>query len=240
MNIVILAAGSKNIDSRIENYLPSFLAEINGVSALEKIIRSLNYIAEKQYVFALNQKDATNYHLDSIVKLMLPNIIISNIPNDTMGSACTAILAVCGLDQSKSLLIISANELIKVNFNKVINHFKNNKMDAGTIVFQSLNPRYSFVKLNDKKIVVEAAQQNPISQTATTGAFWFKTTHDFLEGAKNMIRKDVVTNGQYYIAPVLNELILKNKKIGIYEIKKNLYMPLKTALHVEKFQNGVL
>ena len=38
-----------------------------------------------------------------------------------------------------------------------------------------------------------------------------------------MIEKDVHLNGQFFIAPTLNELILMDKNIGIYKVDKEFY-----------------
>ena len=46
---------------------------------------------------------------------------------------------------------------------------------AGTVIFKSVHPRWSYVKLDSKKNVVEAAEKVPISNNATAGTYFFKS-----------------------------------------------------------------
>jgi hypothetical protein len=87
-------------------------------------------------------------------------------------------------------------------------------------------------------MVTEAAQQNPISTHATTGIFWFKRTYEFIDGVKTTIRKDATVSGSFYLAPTFNELILKQKRIGVYKIKNENYYPLKNNRQIERFESG--
>ena len=153
-------------------------------------------------------------------------------------TACTALLAACQLDQSAELLIISANELVDIQLAEVIEEFRHRKLDAGTLTFRSIHPRYSYVKLNDEGFVIESAQCEPISFFATAGIFWFAKTAYFVEGAKNLIRKDAHVDGSYFVAPTFNELVLKQKKIGIIELDITKYFPLKTEQQINQFEGS--
>jgi len=37
-----------------------------------------------------------------------------------------------------------------------------------------------------------------------------------------MIRKNIMTNNEFYVCPVYNELILNDKKIDVYDIGKRM------------------
>lgn len=238
INILILAAGRVEADVSSNAIYPACLTELDGVSVLEKIISHVQSIEGAKFTFALHAGDVTSYHLDSIANLLVPNACISIIPENTMGSACTALLAACELDMNIPLLILSANEIVDHDLGLVVAEFKSNNLDAGTIVFRSVHPRYSYVKVDQSGMVTEASQQNPISKIATTGVFWYAKTSDFISTAKNLIRKNAATNGKFYLAPVFNELILKNKKVGVYEVNKDKYTPLKNASQIQQYESG--
>lgn len=237
-NILILAAGRVKTEASAEAAYPACLTEVNGVSVLEKIIGHLSDVPNPNYIFALHAQDISEFHLDNVAKLLAPGAQISIVPENTMGSACTALLAACEQNPDQPLLIVSANELVEQKFGKVLQEFSDRGLDAGTLVFRSVHPRYSYVRLNEGGSVTEAAQQNPISQIATTGVFWFAKTSDFIEGAKSAIRKNASTNGRFYLAPVFNELILQHKSIGVHEIDKASYIPLKTGHQIQQYEQG--
>ena len=61
-------------------------------------------------------------------------------------------------------------------------------------------------------------KKKPISNIATVGIYYFKKGKYFVESAEQMIKKNIRTNGEFYIAPVYNEMIESNKKILHYPI----------------------
>lgn len=237
INILVLASGKLNF-KRLDNEYPLCLTEIRGVSVLERIVNNTARIANTQYAFTFLETEAVRYHLDKIATLLVPDARTTQVPELSQGSACTALLAACQLDQTAELLIISANELVDIDLNDVIEEFRYRKLDAGTLTFRSVHPRYSYVRLNDDGLVIEAAQRQPISFFATAGIFWFAKTASFVAGAKNLIRKEAHVEGSYFVAPTFNELVLEQKKIGIRELDTTKYFPLKTEQQIEQFEGS--
>ena len=58
---------------------------------------------------------------------------------------------------------------------------------------------------------------------------------DFIDCAKNVIRKDNDINGSYYISLSYNEMILKNKEIVAYKIQNENFFPLDTPEAINRF-----
>jgi len=234
-NILVLAAGSVATNTYDSGY-PTCLAELDGVSLIERIVQNTCNISDANYDFAILKKDAEIFHLDKVIKLLVPKASVTKIPETTMGSACTALLAACKLPKDSPLLIVSANELVDLDLSMVVNVFHQRNLDGGTLVFRSIHPRYSYVRLNRDDLVIEAVQQRPISQHATVGVFWFKITEDFVEAVKSTIRKNAVIADKFYVAPTFNELILKQKRVGVFHLDVNKYRPLKTERQVQQFE----
>lgn len=236
INILILA-NSKNSFEEKNNFYPICLTETGNISLLENIILNTKDINYSNYFFTFSEDDAKKYHLNKIVSILVKNSNSILVPENTQGSACTSLLAACQMEQDSELLIICANELVKINFKLVIEKFQKNKYDAGTIVFKSIHPRYSYVKLDELNYVKEASQKEPISDNATAGVFWFFKTSDFVNGAKNIIRKGATVDNLYYIALVFNELVLSHQKIGVYELPQDKYFPLKEEKQINNFES---
>lgn len=237
-NILILASGNLEVEDNIGSY-PSFLIQNNGKSLLEKIINQTKSIENVHYYFTFLEKDVKKFHLDKIVELLVPGCDVVTISEKTLGSGCSALYVASKIGLDEELLIISANEYIDVDFIEVINFYRKNKFDAGTIIFESIHPRFSYVKINDEGLVIQAAQQNPISKNATVGMFWFNKSSDFVKHAKSMIKKDVRVIDKFFIAPVFNEFILEQQKIGVFKIESLKYHPLKTENHINNFSKDL-
>ena len=237
INVLILSVSRVEAD-REQDELPTCLTQIGGLSLLERILEKSSELANANFTFVFSDNDAKKYHLNKVAEILKPESLSVLVPETTKGSLCTALLAASTLNQDSELLIISANELVDVDLVSVIDGFRSDKLDGGVLVFQSIQPRYSYVRLDDNGFVSEAAQRRPISQNATTGIFWFSKTADFVVGAKSLIRKDTTVDDAFFIAPVFNELILKSEKVGIHRIGVNDYRPLKTQKQIDLYESG--
>jgi dTDP-glucose pyrophosphorylase len=236
--ILVLAAGVAKTIGDGHAY-PAFLAETDGVTVLEKIVANTANLPNSEHIFAFRESEMKRYRLDNIAKNISTTSKVVAIPDGTLGSACTAMFVASQLDQAAPLLIMSANELVEANFESIVDEFSQKNVTAGTVAFRSTHPRYSYVKLDESGNIVEAAQQNPISNLATTGIFYFKTTDIFVNSAKSMILKNAHTEGNFYIAPVFNEIILANGSVAVSLIDKSQYNPLKTEKHILLYEQGI-
>ncbi len=236
INILILAAGRSNVESERQEP-PLCLSEIEGELLIERILDTVKAVNGARYYCAVLEDDARLFHLDDVLRQVVNEVTIVKIPEDTCGSACTALYAAVQMDVKIPLLIMSSNELVKVNMNEVITDFEARRLDAGTLTFRGLHPRYSFVRLDGNSLVEEAAQHRPISKHATAGTFWFARTHCFISATQSLIRKESDVNGKFYIAPILNELILRQSVVGIYPIPQGCYIPLKNERQVNSYES---
>ena len=109
----------------------------------------------------------------------------------------------------------------------VLAQLRDRSLDAGTVVFNSVHPRYSYVRMDPQGFVLEAAEKNPISSDAMAGIHWFARGCDFVRAAKQTIRKDASVDGIYFVSPTLNELVLEQALIGVRRIESRHYHPLK-------------
>lgn len=234
VNILVLAAGQSHSEDGEISY-PFCLTDFEGSTLIERLISNTQEIKNASYTFALRDDEVERYHLDRVVRNISPGCNIVRVPNTTHGSACTTLLAASQLPPEEEVLVISANELVDIDFNEVIAEFRKRELDAGTLTFRSVQPRYSYVKTDKNGYVIEAAQKKPISLFATVGVFWFSTSKNLVESIKNMIRKDANVDGNFYVAPAFNEIILDQGKIGTVEIDTKRYHPLKTERQVHQF-----
>lgn len=238
MNILILAAGQSNSDAGSESY-PLCIAEINGTPLIELLINACKTTGNPDFIIALRDQDIRRYHLDNVVELLAPGAKVLRVPENTKGAACTALLAAGHIDNEDELLIINGNELLDVNFSMILEDFRHRKLNAGTVTFSSVHPRYSYVRVNSEMLVVEAAEKNPISRLATVGFYWFARGKDFVRATQGMIRKDASVNDLFYICPALNELVLEQARIGTYGIEASQYHPLKTEQQLTQYDAAV-
>lgn len=225
VNVVVLAAAQGAAD-QFKQY-PHCLTEVNGVPLLQKVSENVRQIENAFVRYVFLEHNISKFRLGNIARLLTPDADVFGVPEETGGSACTALLATASLDQDLELLIVSANEIIETSLQEPVDYFRENNLDAGTLIFKSIHPRYSYVELDNEDLVIEVSQKNPISENATAGVFWYKRTKDFVESAKRQIINNAHTDQKYYVAPVFNELILDNRRISVFRLRECAYVPFK-------------
>lgn len=236
INILIPLAGKNQFFSENEYPFPKPLIEFNGKTMIEHIIDNFNSIKkEKQFIFIVNSEDCKKYHLDNVLNILTNHTCkIIKLDNETKGAACSAMMAVEYIDNDKSIIISNADQLFDICLDEVINSFSNS--DAGVITFESIHPRWSYVRLNETNFVTETAEKRPISKNAIAGFYYFKKGSDFISSSSRMIKKDASLNGLYYISPVLNEMVLDNKTINIFKIENSKYHTFYTPQKIKEYE----
>ncbi len=231
MRVLILAAGDQQGEFEDNDY-PLCLTEFDGTTLLESIARKCAALPASEWIFAMRERDVRRYHLDNIVRQLVARPRILIVRDNTRGAACTALLAAGSIDNDDELLIVSANEVVDVDLAELAESFRDHGLDAGTIVFPSVHPRYSYVRLDAQGFVLEAAEKNPISSNAMAGIHWFARGSDFVRAAMQTIRKDAQVDGSFYVSPTFNELVLEQALIGVRRIESRQYHPLKNRRNV--------
>lgn len=234
MNIILPIAGSRSTDD--SDYIKS-LQEIERKTVIQHSIDALSDVAAEHFIVIIKREDINTYHLDSIVKLLRPDVEIVIAEGETIGAACTCMLAVDNVDMDKPLLITGSDELRTVSTQKIIEDFQQRELDGGVAIFDDIHPRWSYVKVDENDFVVEAAEKRPISRNAVAGLYYFKRSGDFFAAAQKLILKNANVGGKFYVCPVYNELILQGKKLGVYRIKKEQYYKLSHDSGMEAYRN---
>ncbi len=223
LKIIIPLAGTSELFTKAGFFYPKPLIEINGIPMIQLVIERTDAIKiPNKLIFILKEEEVLKFHLDNTLKLLSPNCDIVKLKNDTKGALCSILMATDKIEPEDSILILNGDQIIDSDFGQIINYFDENEAQVGIITFNSIHPRWSFAKIENNQ-VVQTAEKNPISNNAIAGYYYFKNSDDFFKCAFECILKDVQLDGKFYISPVINEYILKNKKVLNYQIEKTNY-----------------
>lgn len=237
VNILLPAMGNSMFFK--DYYFPKLMLEVRGETILEKVIENYGCIEQKHFIFMLNQKDCAEFHLDESAKIITkPDSDIIILKNQTGGALCTCLLACEKVNNDNPLVIANCDQIIDIDYSKVIKKFNDKDLDAGVITFPSIHPRWSYVRLENDR-VVEVAEKRPLSKHAIAGFYYFKHGTDFIEAAQKAILKENALNGKFYISASLNELILMNKRIECYEVTKERYHSFYSPEKIREYEKGV-
>jgi dTDP-glucose pyrophosphorylase len=211
------------------------MAEMSGEIVLQKQIRHYAAMRPKKMIFCARKDDMRDFSAHHVIRQSAPGSVCVEIERQTAGSACTALLAAERIDNGQELVLLAIDELIEANPAQIIAAFRGQKSDAGVVSFRSVHPRYSFARLDSNGGVCEVAEKKPVSANALASFYYFKRGHDFVECAKNVIRKDRKINGAFFISQAVNEMILRQKTVALHRIKNEEFHPLKTEMQLAQY-----
>lgn len=234
MNILILMAGSaEDFEEKGYSY-PKYLIEVQNKPIIQRTIEALENVGDK-ITCIIRKKDQEKYFLGDTLKILCPKCKIIEVAGNTKGAVCTALFAIDTINNSEELLILNGDQLIKADIAPAIEDFRKRKLDGGIVTIKAVHPKYSSILLDENGYVIQTSEKRPISDIASTGCCYYKKGSDFVNSAFAVIEKDVNTQGMYYISSTFNEMILNNRKIGIYEIPKKDYISFSTYQMYENY-----
>lgn len=239
LNYLIPLGTSSQFFESAEYPYPKPLIEIFGKPMIQLVIENLSRIKEeKRFIFVLREEDCTRHHLDSTVRLLAgEEAVIIKLRRETKGSACSALLAIDLIANDQPLIIANGDQFLDVDLDVYLSRFRDEKVDAGCLCFESVHPRWSYVRLENNHIV-EAAEKRPLSSQAIAGFYYFAKGIHFVEAAKRMIRKDASVNEQFYISPVFNELVLQNLNLRAYSVPNKNYHTFYSPQKIQEYELG--
>ena len=237
MNILILMAGTHPSFEQAGYGFPRNLVQTMDKPVLQHVVENLLSLkAMGANLCALvNRDEDQRFHTGRVLQLIDSEIAVQRVDGKTAGALCTALLGIDYIDSDEPLIITNGDILMDCDLRTAIEDFQARDLDAGTITFSDIHPRWSFVKLDEEGYVIEAAEKRPISHHATTGFYYFRRGGDFLEAAFKTLLKDAHVEGSFYICPVFNEMILQQKRIGVWSLDRSRYHTLKTADDVRAY-----
>ncbi len=217
LNIVIPMAGAGSRFSLAGYQDPKPLIKINNMPMIQLVIKNLKPNRSHRFIFICQNEHIEKYDLISQLKNWAPNAVVVGIDGLTEGAACTVLCAKEYINSDDELMIANSDQYIDYSIDDYLSKLKENNLDGIIMTMTASDPKWSFVEV-EKCFVKRVVEKEVISDEATVGIYNFKHGKDFVLSAENMIKEKKMVNNEYYVAPVYNDLIYKNKKIGIQNI----------------------
>lgn len=223
LKVILPLGGSSELFVKAGFPYPKPLIEICGKPMIQRVIENVKSLKTPfQLIFIIKEEDSNAYHLDNTLRLLDKNCRIVKLKRSTKGGLCSVLMAIDIIEESDSVLILNSDQILDIDFSTVHDYWQQKKSDVGIVTFQSVHPRWSYA-LVDGNDVVQTAEKNPISKHAIAGYYYFNSAKLFIDCAFQTIFNDVQKDGLFYISPVINEFVLRNKKIHYYEISIDKY-----------------
>ena len=201
---------------------PKPFIDVNGLPMISRVLDNLNY-TDANYIL-IAQKSHLEREKD-LVRIIEEKYNATFLPIEglTEGTACTVLYARKLINNNHPLLIANSDQIIDNDIKSFINDARNRDLDGSILSFEDseMNPKWSFAKLDENKLVIQVKEKEAISKFATVGIYFFSKGKDFVNAALDMIIENDRVNNEFYTCPVYNYLIKEDKKIGVYLIKQS-------------------
>jgi len=216
LNVLIPMAGAGTRFDEAGYTFPKPLIDVRGKPMIQLVVESLNVNAK--FIFIVQKAHYEKYALQHTLNLIAPNCEVVQVDGVTEGAACTTLLAKDLINNDDPLLIANSDQYLDWDSNQFMYSMTADDIDGGILTFPSTHPKWSYAKIAPNGLVTEVAEKVPISEHATVGVYYFKNGRSYVRAAEQMIKKNIRTNGEFYVCPAYNECILNQEKIKIFEI----------------------
>jgi NDP-sugar pyrophosphorylase family protein len=206
--------------------LPKYMLEAHGITLFEHSVESFQkYFSTEKFLFIALDVFNTKQFIEEKVNLMkIKNYEIAILEQPTRGQAETVFL---GLNNSSILdepITIFNIDTFRPNF-QFPTEFDIKQVDGYLETFIGEGKNWSNVlpvEEGSNKVQL-TAEKKEISHYCCTGLYYWKSSKDFCRIFEKYLKKSLeeVDAGEYYIAPMYNDLIEEGKDIRFSIINKS-------------------
>jgi dTDP-glucose pyrophosphorylase len=221
LNIVVPMAGRGSRFQKEGYTLPKPLIPVLGKPMIQVVINNLRPKVAHRFIFICLQEHLEKYQVAEKLKAWAgAGTEIVTVDQVTEGAACTVLLAKEFINNDEPLMIANSDQWVDTDINDYLDKMNRENADGLIMTMWANDPKWSFVRFNEKNEMVEVVEKEVVSNEATVGIYNYKHGKDFVRAAEKMIAKNFRVNGEFYVAPAYNEMIREGKKIIVYNIGK--------------------
>ncbi len=216
INIVIPMAGRGSRFAKAGYKMPKPLIDVHGHYMIECVIQNIRPKQEYRFIFLCLEEHLNKYKLKEKLKEIEPSCIVVPVDCVTEGAACTVLLAEKYINNHDEMMIANSDQYVDIDINDYLK--KLGDKDGLIMTMTADDPKWSFVALDKAGYVTDVREKEVISNEATVGIYNYKHGSDFVKYAHQMIDKNIRVNGEFYVAPIYNEMISAGKKVVFYNV----------------------
>jgi NDP-sugar pyrophosphorylase family protein len=218
LNIVLPIAGRGSRFAQAGYTLPKPLIPVNGRPMIEVVTANVRPSQPHRFIYLCLQEHLDQTDLRSTLQRVSPGCRIIPVRQVTEGAACTVLLARDHINNDEPLMLANSDQYVELDINDYLAAMEREVADGLIMTFWSDQPKWSYVRLDSQGRVTEVVEKQVVSNEATVGIYNFRRGADFVRAAEQMIARNLRVSGEFYVAPVYNQLIATGQRIATYDI----------------------
>jgi dTDP-glucose pyrophosphorylase len=221
-NVVVPMAGAGTRFADAGHQVPKFLIDVAGMPMIQRAMWGSGIGGKIIYV--VQSTHNKEYNLSELLPALSPDleVLVLEVGEVTEGAAATVLVAKDYIDNEDLLVICDSDGVVEWKPNDfLIDAGESRNLDGSIAVFTSSSSAFSYAKTSGgEDLVQEVVEKDVISDNACAGVYYWRKGSDFVRYAEKMISENKRVNGEFYVAPVYNEAIADDKKVGVYVVDK--------------------
>jgi NDP-sugar pyrophosphorylase family protein len=235
LQVIIPMAGKASRFQERGYTFPKPLLEIGNESMIEVVLKNLAPPPPARFTFVCRKEHVTQFYLGDMLRLIAPGSRVLALEQETAGALCSALLAMDEVAADDEILVANGDQFIAGGLSSFYAACREPGIDGCILTFTATHPRWSFAKTDERGRVMAVAEKRPISKQATAGLYYFRRAADLMAAAEKMMLKGLTTNGQFFVCPVYNEMILLGQAITTHHLPDGAMHSLGTPEDYEAF-----
>jgi len=200
---------------------PKPLIELHGTPLFMRAIGSVSIEGvTMKYSFIVRQEHIERYHIDEQIRAIIPEANVFSVEKTTRGAVETCLIAENVIDENDAVIVMDCDLEFRskafLEGIKVILQQPSAEANGGMLVsFESQEPRYSYVEVDENMIVKRTAEKEVISSHALCGAYFFSSSRGFLKAAHRLMNEPAFTKPEYYVSLLYNYLLADGESVQL-------------------------
>ncbi|MDA5315456.1 glycosyl transferase family 2 [Vibrio cholerae] len=218
LNIVVPMAGRGSRFAKEGYALPKPLIDVHGKHMIELVINNLKPRQAHKFIFVCQKQHIEEFNLEDVFARACDNYETVGINGITEGAAVTVLKAREFFESDEPLMIANSDQWVDMDINDYLTDMVDRNLDGSMLTMKADDPKWSYARVGSNGLVTEVVEKVVVSDEATVGIYNFRSGKEFCQLADEMIRQDIRSNGEFYVAPVYTHLAQKGGKIGVFNI----------------------
>lgn len=196
---------------------PKPLIPVGSQAMIQRVIENLRPQRPHRFIFICLREHLESHDLAERLRAWAPGCTVLSIEKVTEGAACTVLLAKSFLNE-EPLLIANCDQWVRSNIDDFLAVADTPGFDGCLMTMKAHDPKWSYVQFDGKGQVSSVVEKEVVSDEATVGVYHFRRGLDFVDAAQEMIEAGRRVQGEFYVAPVYNELLRRGSRLGVYNV----------------------
>lgn len=190
------------------------LLPVHGIPMFKIVLANLLSEHVKKVVIISQVELNLKSQIEEIQKNIEIEFNLIEIDYTTEGPASTVKLAKQFIDLDLPVVTANTDQYLNTEIDNFYDDLIHNSLSGSILTMEDNDPKWSFVKLDNKGKVMDVQEKQVISKFATVGIYGFKKGKLLFDSIEKMVNEENKVNGEYYIAPLYNYLIKEGHRIN--------------------------